>query len=119
MMTKKNIFMVVLAIVIYLLAQQGKDALNGSSIASESAATVQDAYAARQSDVQIHGTGIVKKVLPDDRKGLQHQKFILQIDSGQTLLVAHNIDVAPRLPGLKKVIPWSFTESTSGQKKAV
>lgn len=31
----------------------------------------------------------------------RHQRFILTLSSGQTLLVAHNIDLAPRLASLK------------------
>ncbi|SBS29649.1 hypothetical protein MAQ5080_01461 [Marinomonas aquimarina] len=62
---------------------------------------LQQAYAAQQSDLQIQGSGTVIKVLKDDTKGSMHQRFILQLDSGQTLLVAHNIDLAPRIPTLK------------------
>jgi len=43
----------------------------------------------------------VIKVLPDDTEGGRHQRFIIRLASGQTLLVAHNIDIAPRVEGLK------------------
>ena len=38
--------------------------------------------------------------LPDDTEGDRHQRFIVRLASGQTLLIAHNIDVAPRVEGL-------------------
>lgn len=63
---------------------------------------LQRAFANGQSDLQIRGQGVVVKTLRDDLKGSRHQKFILQDISGQTVLVAHNIDLAPRLDGLKK-----------------
>ena len=31
----------------------------------------------------------------------RHQRFVLRLDSGETLLVAHNIDLAPRVEGLR------------------
>jgi hypothetical protein len=51
--------------------------------------------------VQVTGAGTVTRVLSDDNDGGRHQRFILTLASGRTLLVAHNIDIAPRLPSLK------------------
>jgi hypothetical protein len=58
------------------------------------------AFASRASNVQVEGEGTVAQVLPDDLNGSRHQRFIIQLASGQTLLIAHNIDIAPRIDGL-------------------
>jgi hypothetical protein len=50
----------------------------------------------------INGTGTVTHILADDTEGSQHQKFILSLANGQTLLISHNIDLAPRIGSLKK-----------------
>ncbi|MDR0847553.1 MAG: DUF3465 domain-containing protein [Propionibacteriaceae bacterium] len=79
-----------------------------SAPATESASSSADSddylaqlYAEERSDVQVEGSGTVSRILADDTDGSAHQRFILELDSGQTLLVAHNIDLAPRLDGLK------------------
>ena len=59
------------------------------------------AYQARQSNIQVQGAGAVIRLLPDDNQGARHQKFILKLSHSQTLLVAHNIDLAPRIPNLR------------------
>jgi hypothetical protein len=44
----------------------------------------------------------VERVLADDDDGSRHQRFIVRLASGQTLLIAHNIDVAPRVADLAR-----------------
>jgi Protein of unknown function (DUF3465) len=59
------------------------------------------AYQNKQSQVWLAGSGIVKKLLVDDNKGARHQKFLVTINAEQTLLFAHNIDLAPRIDDLQ------------------
>lgn len=56
-----------------------------------------DAFDRRHAGRQVQGQGVVQKILPDDNKGSRHQRFILSLESGQTILIAHNIDLAPRI----------------------
>lgn len=62
---------------------------------------IAQAFKNKQSNLQVSGQGIVVKILPDDTTGKRHQKFILKLPSGHTLLVAHNIDIAPKVTSLK------------------
>lgn len=60
--------------------------------------TLFDSFANGRSDVQVLGCGEVVKVLPDDKKGSRHQRLVVRLDgSKQTVLIAHNIDLAPRV----------------------
>lgn len=59
------------------------------------------AFASRASDIQVEGEGTVTRVLSDDMNGSRHQRFIVELTSGQTLLITHNIDIAPRIDGLE------------------
>lgn len=51
---------------------------------------------------QARGSGTVIRVLSDDNDGSRHQRFILQLANGRTLLIAHNIDLAPRINGIRE-----------------
>lgn len=62
---------------------------------------VAERYAAKISHVQVEDGGVVVKVLSDDTNGSRHQKFLVKIASGKTLLFAHNIDLAPRIGDIK------------------
>lgn len=56
------------------------------------------AYQQQRSDLMVEISGRVNKLLKDDNKGSRHQRFLLRLTNGHTLLVAHNIDLAPRAP---------------------
>ena len=51
---------------------------------------------------QMCGSGTVIKLLSDDNKGSRHQRFIIKQSSGRTLLIAHNIDLAPKIYSIQK-----------------
>lgn len=61
-----------------------------------------------QSGERVETSGEVERVLADDNDGSRHQRFIVRLASGQTLLIAHNIDIAPRVAGLARGDSVSF-----------
>ena len=62
---------------------------------------LQQAHAQQRSHVWVDGGGTVTRILRDDTKRPRHQRFVVRIGSGPdafTVLIAHNIDLAPRVP---------------------
>jgi len=84
----------------FFQAYAGQNSTNDQVIAN--------AFKNQQSDIQVQGSGRVIKILSDDTNGSQHQRFILKLSSGQTLLIAHNIDLASRINRLQKGDTVSF-----------
>lgn len=68
-----------------------------SSAVTMDAGAIVEAYAAHHNLPQVQGSGIVVKLLKDDTNGSQHQKFLLKVSDNITILIAHNIDLAPRV----------------------
>ena len=64
-------------------------------------AGIADLYAKKISQVQVEDRGVVVKVLADDSNGSRHQRFLVKVATGQTLLFAHNIDLAGRVEDIK------------------
>jgi len=77
--------------------QDGTPATSGTATYSATDDAISRAFSEQRSGVQVAGEGVVERVLSDDTNGSRHQRFILRLGSGQTLLVAHNIDLAPKL----------------------
>jgi Protein of unknown function (DUF3465) len=63
---------------------------------------LESAFQQGRSNVQVEGRGLVSRILEDDTKGSRHQRFIVTLPSGRTLLIAHNIDLAPRVAALNE-----------------
>ena len=57
-------------------------------------------FTAADVGAMVQSRGTVQRILADDNDGARHQRFIVRLSSGQTLLIAHNIDVAPRVEAL-------------------
>jgi hypothetical protein len=55
-------------------------------------------YGKQHTGEWIEDTGFVRRLITDDNDGSRHQRIILELRHGQTLLIAHNIDLAPRVP---------------------
>lgn len=66
--------------------------------ASVGAEAVERAYREQRSDLWVVVEGRVTRLLSDDLQGSRHQRFVIAIEGGHTLLVSHNIDLAPRVP---------------------
>ena len=59
---------------------------------------MRSAYAKADTGRWIEDTGFVWRLLSDDDDGSRHQRFVIRLSSGQTLLIAHNIELAERIP---------------------
>lgn len=61
-------------------------------------ARIARAFAAHESGFLVTVEGEVARLLADDRDGSRHQRLLLRLDDATTVLVAHNIDLARRVP---------------------
>ena len=59
--------------------------------------TLKNLYEQGISDEMVSFTATVEKILADDLQGSRHQRMILRIGQ-QTVLLAHNIDLAEKVP---------------------
>lgn len=101
---KKALYVIICAVIYLGLKEFQKSTADGretrqTEFREDSALAT--AIAQKLSNKQVEGQGTVVKILSDDTVGSRHQKFILKLDSGQTLLVAHNMDLAPRIASLR------------------
>ncbi len=98
-MSKKNIKAITAAILAFIPLFYGSKYFKSSSEEMiTSGGSIERLYESRQSGVMVEFDGLIVKLLSDDLEGSRHQRFIVKLDSNHTVLIAHNIDVAPRVP---------------------
>ena len=88
-------------------ASQDTGGFDFSGVYSEAADQILSAFQSERSDMWIEAGGKVQRVLADDSEGSRHQRFIVQLPNDHTILIAHNIDLAQRVP-VKPGDPVSF-----------
>lgn len=97
-MKKLLLFIVVFVLVGEFVVTEYEIPLPGLSLWTQNPdGTLRKAYKDRRSGFQVRGKGVIIKLLSDDLKGSKHQRFVLKLSSGQTVLISHNIDLAPRI----------------------
>lgn len=87
----------------YMLKSNGGDTIGSGPVTERPQALTDpapDAFRRQASGQLLEVFGTVERILADDRDGSPHQRFIIRTSGGVTLLVAHNLDLAPRLQGL-------------------
>lgn len=98
------LIVVLAAVASYVFVERSPTSLEAPTAVSIDAdhgdSKLTQAFANHSSNIQVQGQGVVVKILPDDTDGSRHQRFIIRLGSGQTLLITHNIDVAPRISPL-------------------
>ena len=93
-------FLPVILVVAAVYLYQQFDSPGGQSYQQPSA--VSENSTAFRDGQQAKGSGTVVRILSDDSDGSRHQRFILRIAGGRALLIAHNIDLAPRVNGIRE-----------------
>ncbi|NPA28742.1 MAG: DUF3465 domain-containing protein [Epsilonproteobacteria bacterium] len=103
---KKSVGILLTALIAGLLGLFAPQALHSQGYLSPrqkaSLIPVEQAQSRHLNKVWVYGKGTVVKMLRDDTHGRRHQRFLLKLKNGRTVLVVHNIDLAPRLNRLKR-----------------
>lgn len=103
------LILAILAVIFYLI--EGKfddtgeslpdDTRNPRTSHSDSDKTLKSYYDKKVSGKMITVSAAVDKVLSDDLHPPRHQRFVIRLSNGLTVLVAHNIDLAPRVQNIQ------------------
>ncbi len=100
---KKIIIISTLLLLVYLVNQYSNTPfVTNPGTPPKTYEQVVKAYNQKKSDIQVKGAGTIVKLLSDDLQGSKHQRFLVKVNDQQTLLISHNIDLAPRIDTLRE-----------------
>lgn len=81
---------------------------SSSSELSADTRIIEKAFQEHKSDLLVEGTGTIVSILKDDTVGSRHQRIIIELASGHSLLIAHNIDLTNRVDEPRRGSKISF-----------
>ena len=98
-----NIILLLTMISACAQSQPNSNTINNSSNVYKNSQSLDDsqALAAQMQQAikrEITVTAPVKKILPEDVKGLPHQRFLIELSNDSTVLIAHDLQYAKALP---------------------
>ncbi len=91
----------VAAVVGYLQRVSAPNEVGGPAAATEPTeeqSNLRKYFEQKRSGVWVEATAKVSRLLSDDLEGDRHQRLIVRMPDGHTVLIAHNIDLAKRVP---------------------
>ncbi len=103
---KLGLILLVVIVGVWLYSNHISPALKDIVVTTPGAAPVEKSalsniaglYETQTSGVMVAAIGEVTRILADDEKGSRHQRFIIKTHDSVTVLIAHNIDLATRVP---------------------
>lgn len=118
-MVRKTILLLGIALAAFYLGRESHRDFPPAAPASGSRASpglpgaqgetaIAEAFRMKRTDVPVQSQGRIIRALPDDTNGSRHQRILVGLPDGQSVLIAHNIDVAPRLAGIQPGEPIQF-----------
>lgn len=93
----KAVFVILLLLAIVGCQKPVETDAQLKNVSFDDIALIEKAFKNKQSNLWVKSSGEVVGILPDDLEGSRHQRFIVRLNNDQTLLISHNIDIAPRV----------------------
>jgi hypothetical protein len=97
----KKTFVPLLILAFVFVAYQNQSVVPGPAANAPATSPPAASYVDWRAGDQVRGSGTVTRVLSDDNDGSRHQRFIVEVSPGRTVLIAHNIDLAPRVASIR------------------
>ena len=99
--TQKLYLVIAIVLVInYIVFDNSGDDEGANPVPVSQVDDLRQAFDEQRVNYQVAGGGVVTRILADDNDGSRHQRFVLEIEPEFTVLVAHNIDLAPRIEAI-------------------